>query len=130
MTFGERLQYVRRMRGLTQVELAKKIGLFQSEISRFEIGQTRPSLEIIRRLAKSLTITPNYLRGLENQTKIVMINKFGKELRHMRILRGFTQKKLAERIGLPRSTITHWENGHCNPSLANIQRLAKALAVE
>ena len=65
MTFGERLQQARQTQGLSQAELAEKTGLFQSEISRFEIGQARPSLTILRRLAKKLTVTPNYLRGLE-----------------------------------------------------------------
>ena len=130
MTFGQRLQYVRRMRGMTQAELAEKTGLFQSEISRFEMVQARPSLENIRLLAKALITTSDYLRGRENQVKVLMTNKFGKKLRHFRSLRGMTQKELAERIGLNRSIITYWENGRSYPSLENIQQLAKALAVE
>ena len=62
--------------------------------------------------------------------KIVMINKFGKKLRHMRMLRGITQKELAARVGLSGFTISSWENGASTPSSENIQRIAKALSVE
>jgi len=41
-------------RGLTQEELAKKIGTKQSAISRLESGNYNPSLAFLRRVAKAL----------------------------------------------------------------------------
>jgi len=41
-------------KGLTQKELAKKIGTKQSVISRFESGNANPSLSFLKRLAEAL----------------------------------------------------------------------------
>lgn len=45
--------------GLTQAELAKKIGTKQSNISRFESGEYNPSIEFISKIAAGLNKTIN-----------------------------------------------------------------------
>ena len=40
--------------GMTQAQLAKKLGTKQSAISRLESGTYNPSLEFLRKLAKAL----------------------------------------------------------------------------
>lgn len=42
--------------GLTQAELAKRIGTKQSAISRFERGDSNPSLQFMRKLAEGLGV--------------------------------------------------------------------------
>lgn len=42
---GERLRYLRKVRGLTQAELARQIGIQQSDLSRMEKGAYRVSLD-------------------------------------------------------------------------------------
>lgn len=44
-----------------------------------------------------------------------------------RIEKGLTQKELADKIGTKQSVISRFESGRANPSLAFLQRLAKAL---
>jgi DNA-binding XRE family transcriptional regulator len=41
-----------------------------------------------------------------------------------------TQRKLAARIGVPRTHISKLENNRCSPSLYSLFRIAKALGVE
>ncbi|MBM3284016.1 helix-turn-helix transcriptional regulator [Candidatus Gottesmanbacteria bacterium] len=41
-------------KGLTQTELAEKIGTKQSVISRLEIGKANPSFSFLKRLAQAL----------------------------------------------------------------------------
>ena len=43
--------------GLTQAELARRVGTTQSAISRLESGRVRPSLETLERLAKACGVT-------------------------------------------------------------------------
>ena len=43
--------------------------------------------------------------------------------------RNMSQSQLAERAGIPRSTITHIESGQGNPALRNLARVAAALGV-
>ncbi|ARN84733.1 helix-turn-helix domain-containing protein [Candidatus Nucleicultrix amoebiphila] len=47
----------------------------------------------------------------------------------LRKSRAMTQDSLAKAAGLPRSTVTHLESGHGNPSLMNLIKLASALNV-
>lgn len=57
---------------------------------------------------------------------------FAERLRHAReTLRGLTQSQLAEKTGLPATSISHFENpeGTRKPSFDNLRRLANALDV-
>lgn len=48
---------LRKAAGLTQVQLAKQVGIDQGTISAYECGSKRPSFDIIPRLALSLGCT-------------------------------------------------------------------------
>lgn len=61
--FRERLKKAREDRGMTQAELAEKAGLPPSSISHFEKGPRKPSFDTLRRLAKELKTTTDYLLG-------------------------------------------------------------------
>ena len=45
----------------------------------------------------------------------------------LRLRRGLTQKELAERVRTTQSVISRLESGSAKPSLATLERLAKAL---
>jgi len=53
----------------------------------------------------------------------------GRNLRHLREARGFTQARMAQVAGIPRATWAHLESGEGNPTLAVLQRVANALSV-
>lgn len=54
---------------------------------------------------------------------------FGARLRAARELRGLNQRELGERLGVPPSSIAHFEGGRRKPSFENLHRLASALDV-
>jgi transcriptional regulator with XRE-family HTH domain len=60
-TVGQRLARLRKERGYTQVELAKKIGLIQPLVSAFELDKTRLSGEMAVRFALALDVTTDEL---------------------------------------------------------------------
>ena len=43
-------------RKLTQVALAKKVGVHQVTIARIETGERNPSMDLLQRLAKALKV--------------------------------------------------------------------------
>lgn len=51
-----RLKRMREKRGWTQEDLASKVGVARVTIARIEIGNRRPSLELLERIAKALKV--------------------------------------------------------------------------
>jgi transcriptional regulator with XRE-family HTH domain len=51
---GFEVAKLRTLRGLTQEELAQRVGTQQSSISRLESGQTEPSVSFLRRVVEAL----------------------------------------------------------------------------
>lgn len=52
--FGKTLKDIRKRRGLTQLTLAKNVGLTSQVISNFERGYTQPNQEHLKNLANAL----------------------------------------------------------------------------
>lgn len=57
------------------------------------------------------------------------VTDFGKKLREVRLKKKLSQGDVAKTLGVHRSYISGLERGRRNPSLATIQKLAKALNV-
>lgn len=64
MVFKDRLKEKRTAAGLSQVELAAKVGVSARTIQNYEMGQRKPAqMEIVQKLADSLGTTTEYLLG-------------------------------------------------------------------
>ena len=59
--FNENLRVTRQKVGLSQKELAEKIGIQQTQYSRYENGTSKPSTDILEKLVKEFNINVNYL---------------------------------------------------------------------
>ncbi len=51
-------------------------------------------------------------------------------LKHLRKLRGISQERLAEEIGVSRQTVYRWESGHAVPSQEDVENICHALGVD
>lgn len=63
MTFGEKIKNARTLKGLTQKQLAEKIGAKHNSISDWEKNKNKPDPDTIELLCGILEISPNYLLG-------------------------------------------------------------------
>ena len=61
MEFGKRLQILRKMNGLTQEELATKIGVTRLHISRMERVVAGCSIDLLLDLSSTLKVSTDYL---------------------------------------------------------------------
>ena len=64
---GDRLKFLRKQKGLTQLELAKKLDKAMSTISGYEINNAEPDINTIVKLARILDTTTDYLLGSSNE---------------------------------------------------------------
>lgn len=63
MNFGEKVKELREAKGLSQVELGKRIGVSYRTVQSYEAGKSYPKQrEVYDRLAKELDVNVNYLR--------------------------------------------------------------------
>lgn len=61
---GKFISELRRAQGLTQEQLAEKMGVTNKSISRWETGQTLPDISLLIQLSEILNITlPELLKG-------------------------------------------------------------------
>lgn len=87
MSFPSRLVAARKMRAMTQVQLANATGINLSQIKRYEGGQSQPSLDGILRLAVALHVSTDMLlfeeaeRGPDEEFKhfLEALSTFGAE---------------------------------------------------
>lgn len=61
MTLGERLRAERLKKGVTELELAKAVGVTQAAISYFESGIKIPSTAVIANISNYFNVTIDYL---------------------------------------------------------------------
>lgn len=64
--YGERLKKARKQKGLTQTELAEKLGITQKSYQRMETGNHDLKMSTIYQLCKTLEISSDWLIGLKN----------------------------------------------------------------
>ena len=61
--FGDKIREARKAAGLTQRQLAEKIGVTNTSISNWEKNLSRPDPDTIANICDALLIAPNYLFG-------------------------------------------------------------------
>ena len=55
------LERLRKERGLTQVQLAKRLGITQGTFALYETGKRNPKIETVKKIAKALDVGWNVL---------------------------------------------------------------------
>jgi len=70
--FKDMLKYYRKRDGLSQAELARKLGLRPSTISMYEVGEREPNFETEERIADFFNVDLNTLRGKDIEREAVV----------------------------------------------------------
>ena len=63
--FGNVLKKLRQQEGLTQQQLANKLGVTKSVISYYELQERYPSPDVLTKLAQIFHVSTDYLLGIE-----------------------------------------------------------------
>ena len=82
-TIGERIQQLRKEKGLSQTELAKETGVSYAQISRYENKGAQPPAEVLNNLSRVLNTSIDFLvngnaseKGKNSLTDAKVLNQF------------------------------------------------------
>jgi len=132
LDIGLEVKILRERLQMSAKELAEKIGLSQSQMSRLEKGQRRIDTSVLAKIAAALGVAPShFFPGSEVPADGVIPpsrpTSAGKLIRAERRRRHISAEDLAAKIGLPKYRILDVEEGkrQLDPDVA--ERVAKAL---
>ena len=118
------LKLLREMRGLTQKDLAERVGLTQQMVAMWENGVRNPKPESLRKIADALELTEEEREDLGIPSPEKGIRKAAVLLREER---GMTQETLGELTGFGQDRISKWETGDRNPKPESLRKICIAL---
>lgn len=142
--FGACLRLLRKKAGMSQEQFAKKIGIKQTSLSKFERCAFAPTLWTIYRVSSRLKLPPAVLFGRETGEPLpksyeAFRRRFSRRLKKARMERDLSQKELAEMINTHQPTYSDIENAVTvrdkpeklsSPDLETIRHIAAALRVD
>lgn len=110
---GRRITELRKSRGYTQAEFARKLGVSQQAVFAYEIGDRRTSVVILERIARLYAMSIDQVVGLAPERRIPWRRLSPRAMRHAERLQNLskTQQRFVVRI------IDHLEEiGHARKS--------------
>lgn len=64
---NERIKQLRTERGLSQVDLAEKLGVSKQSVSNWENDNIQPSIEMLLKISRIFSVTTDYLLGEDSR---------------------------------------------------------------
>jgi transcriptional regulator with XRE-family HTH domain len=116
---GKRIARLRKERGYSQDELARKIGIIQVLVSNYELGKLRLHGEMVVRFAKALGVSADEILGMKPvQPASAPKGRLLKRLRAVELLSKTDQRAVLKHIdSLLKASGAHGNrNGHARQS--------------
>ena len=86
MSFGQKTATLRKQKGLSQADLAAKVGTIGVTIGRYERDEIKPSIDVAAKIADVLEVSLDYLVGSADElldkalaSKVLQIQKLPQE---------------------------------------------------
>jgi transcriptional regulator with XRE-family HTH domain len=70
-TFGKKMREAREAKGLSQNGLATELGVHHSIIGKYERDEVKPSIDVVKKMAKILDTTGGYLLGETKDMQLI-----------------------------------------------------------
>jgi len=95
---GDRIKQKRQSAGLTQEELATRLGSSQQQIYKYERGVNEPSASVIFELARILNTTSDWLLGLTDNDERPLRDDRDLSIRERSIIAAMRQGTLEDML--------------------------------
>ena len=82
--FYERIKELRLSLGITQVQLANRLGVTKQCVSNWESGYIQPSIDMLVRIAKTFSVSADYLLGLSDTPTLDVAGLTSEQILHLR----------------------------------------------
>ena len=83
MTLNENIKHLRQTRNLSQVDLAKALGVTKQSISNWENNNIQPSIDMLIRIADFFSVSTDSILGLEQRKYIEITGLTDIQLAHI-----------------------------------------------
>lgn len=67
---ADRIRTLREKKGMTQVELAKQLGVTRSGVNAWEMGISTPSTHYVVELANLFNVSADYILGISHSSSV------------------------------------------------------------
>lgn len=101
MEFNEKLQELRKQKGLTQEELAEQLYVSRTAISKWESGRGYPNIESLKAIAKFFSVTVDELISTDEVLEIAEEDNRRKEKHFRDLIYGLLDFCIAMLLFLP-----------------------------
>lgn len=125
MTVSEKIREARSKAGLTQQQLADKLGTTPQYIGLLESGKRHPKIQTLQKIADALDVP--VAKFLDEELTSMTT---GERIRKARLRADMTQEQLAALLGVDRATISKYESGIIDPPTSQMNRIADLLSMD
>ena len=82
----EQIRRLRTARGITQVELAHRLGVSKQSVSNWESNYIQPSIELLEKIADLFGVTTDYLLGRKPLRMLDVSGLAALQITHLQML--------------------------------------------
>ena len=101
MEFNQKLQELRKKKGITQEELARELYVSRTAISKWESGRGYPNIESLKAIAKYFSITVDELLSTDEMLTIAEEDSKQKQTHYCDLVFGLLDLSMALMLFLP-----------------------------
>lgn len=83
MTLNENIKRLRMARNLSQVDLARALGVTKQSISNWENNNIQPSVDMLIHLSRFFSVSTDFLLGLDQRNYIEVSGLTDQQLAHI-----------------------------------------------
>lgn len=84
--FGEIISNLRKSRNLSQVDVAKKLGISKQTVSNWENNNILPSIEMLIKISRTFSVSTDFLLEQEDRTFLEVSGLTMEQLAHIQLI--------------------------------------------
>ena len=111
--FAKRLRSLLEEQNITQLVLAKAIGVSRQSVGQWENGKTIPDILDLKKISIFFGVSADYLTGVDNMeiTGLLDSKAIGQRIKELRKKNALTQSDFGEILGKSLRTVQKYEKG-------------------